>query len=790
MTLKPNGLIQFENYVIDPSHWRLRWQDESIAINRKTFDLLLLLVEHRDRVLSKEELMQSLWPGQFVEESNLTQHIFLLRKALSRHESGTRIIETVPGRGYRFAAPVITEPKAEQPETVRNQIVVTASESITEITIEEDDVLPYPDEIADAKKRRRKKVATLSVLAGSLTAALLVAGWFAWQRWLDRTGGPPVDVVLAATDGTTGDPVLDATLVEAFRIDLAQSPFVSLVPGATVRATLTQMMHKSDDPLTPDLAREVCERNNSQAVIHGAIARSGQHFLLTEEVSNCVDGKTLAGVKHEAVNAEDLPHSIDVLTESIRQKLGESRRSISRFSTPLFHVNTASLEALKTFTQGTQQFRAGRLSSAISLFKTSIASDPQFASAYYNMAAAYTVAGNDSEARTALEKAYALKDSAAKPSQFAIIGLYSERVTGDLYEGLRNAENWVALYPNSSTSWSGLSYAQRSLGHRKEALEASKRSIELMPHSQGGLSNLAMDQLQSGDLKGARATCDRAIADHLDGDRLRARYLEVAYLLHDRELLLEQISWARTHPDAVFLLEDEASFAIAEGRFSDAHKLMAQVSAMKRQQGLSDTDDEDAKQQALDLMRAGDMEEGKKIFKHTPIHPNDGGEMVGLIYSGDIPGARAALRTMQAKFPNGTMWNLYWGPQIEATIAIQEHRPKDAAAILEKASSLETIGLAIPWLRGEAYLAAGQPDLAEKSFRMVITHPEFDAASPGVPLSRLGLARAFAAKGDRTDAIDAYRHFLALWTHADPDALYLRQAKQELAALETAPAVK
>jgi predicted Zn-dependent protease len=302
--------------------------------------------------------------------------------------------------------------------------------------------------------------------------------------------------------------------------------------------------------------------------------------------------------------------------------------------------------------------------------------------------------------------------------------------------------------------------------------------------------NLATDQIHTGDLKAARATCDRAVADHLDGDRVRARYLELAYLLHDQELLQEQISWGKTHPDAVFLLQTEASFAIAEGRFSDAHKLMAQVSAMKRQQGLSDTDDEDAKQQALDLMQAGDMEEGKKIFKQSPIHPNEGGEMLGLIYSGDIPAARDGLRTMQAKFPNGTMWNFYWEPLIDATIAMQEHRPKDAAAILEKATPLEATSLAIPRLRGEAYLAAGQPDLAEKNFRAVISHPELDAGSPAIPLSWLDLGRALAAKGDRTGAIDSYKHFLVIWAHADPDALYLRQAKQELASLEAVPARK
>ena len=792
MLLEAKSFIRFEGYVIDRPGWTIRWADEPITLNRKSFDLLLYLVDHRDRVVSKDELLETLWAAQFVEESNLTQQIFLLRKALSRHESGKKIIETVPGRGYRFTAPVEIESRPGVLEQVQQQIVLNASKSITRITLEEEleeqaevgesAVLPVP-------ARRRNRTVVLSA-ACTLAVALAAGGWFAWQYWLDLTGGPPVNVVLAATDGTTGDTALDVALVEAFRIDLAQSPFVSLVPTATVRATLKQMMHKPDDPVTAELAREICERTNSQAVIHGAIARSGQRFLLTEEVSNCVDGKLLAGVKHEAINAEDLPHGIDVLTESLRQKLGESRRSIARFSTPLFHDNTASLDALKAFTRGTQEMRAGRLSEAISLFKTSIAADPKFASPYYNMAAAYVYAGNSSEARDALEKAYSLKETATKPAQFAIIGLYAEQITGNLYESLRNAEDWATLYPNSSYPWTALGNAQRHLGHHAEALEGSKHSVELFPHQQGALANLALDQIQTNDLKAARATCDRAIADHLDGDGIRSRYLEVAYLLHDQTLLQEQRAWAQAHPEAVFFLADESRIAIAEGRFSDARRLTAQASALRRQQGLSDVDDEESKEHALDLMQAGDIEGGKKIFKQTPINPNEGSELIGLIYAGDTPTARTALRTMQARFPNGTMWNLYWGPLVEATIAMQEHRPKDVAAILERASPLEAISLAIPRLRGEAYLAAGQLDLAEKNFRMVVAHPELDPASPAVPLSWLGLGRALVAKGDRAGAIDSYHHFLALWVHADSDALYLRQAKQELAAIETRPSAK
>jgi len=106
MVLQPGDLFHFEGYSVDKSSWTLRWQEEQIALTRKSFDLLLYLIERRDRAVSKDELLKDLWPRQVVETGNLTQQIFLLRKALARHASGNEIIQTVAGRGYRFVAPV------------------------------------------------------------------------------------------------------------------------------------------------------------------------------------------------------------------------------------------------------------------------------------------------------------------------------------------------------------------------------------------------------------------------------------------------------------------------------------------------------------------------------------------------------------------------------------------------------------------------------------------------------------------------------------------------------------
>ena len=97
----------------------------------------------------------------------------------------------------------------------------------------------------------------LVATSAATVIALAAAGWFGWQRWLDRSGGAPVQVVLTPMEGTTGDVILDKSLTQALRMDLAQSPYVSVVSDSTARATLVQMMHKPDEVMTPAMAREI-----------------------------------------------------------------------------------------------------------------------------------------------------------------------------------------------------------------------------------------------------------------------------------------------------------------------------------------------------------------------------------------------------------------------------------------------------------------------------------------------------------------------------------------------------
>ena len=178
------------------------------------------------------------------------------------------------------------------------------------------------------------------------------------------------------------------------------------------------------------------------------------------------------------------------------------------------------------------------------------------------------------------------------------------------------------------------------------------------------------------------------------------------------------------------------------------------------------------------------------MLRASPPDPESGMDLVGLAEINDIAAATAGVRAMEKEHPQGTLWRLYWGPVIHAQIALANRKPNDAVTLLEPTHQFDSKGLDLPMRRGLAYLAAGKPTFAEKDFRYILANQRLDPTSSFYPLAWLQHGRAFATESNRTAAIDAYQHFLTLWAHADPDAMYLKQARREFDALQTATSAK
>jgi len=176
----PQGLLAFEGYLIDRRRWLITHRGELIPLQRKAFDLLLYLLDHRDQVVAKETLMGALWSNMVVEESNVTQQIFLLRRALSRHESGKKIIETIPGRGYRFV------PSLEYPhqETEASGIFLHAHTSRVTMTIKEESEDEPPPAVVVQRVVRPPQLRRSGFLA--VSCALFALGGYGLRCWQEH----------------------------------------------------------------------------------------------------------------------------------------------------------------------------------------------------------------------------------------------------------------------------------------------------------------------------------------------------------------------------------------------------------------------------------------------------------------------------------------------------------------------------------------------------------------------------------------------------------------------------
>lgn len=252
------NLYRFGPFQVDPEKELLLRSDEAVPLSPKAFQLLLVLMRHSRQLVTKDDLMKTIWPDTFVEEANLTRNIFLLRKALGESPQDHQYIVTVPGRGYRFAEDVQLIPE-------RPLEIVAASHSTVEVQVKE------------TKPWRWVALALLFVLVPG------GAVWFLLHRKPVLTEKDTV--VLADFNNSTGDPVFEDTLRQGLAVQLEQSPFLSLVSDARIEQTLRLMDKPPDTHLTPDIAREICERTGSAAVLDGAIAEIGTRYLLTLNAS-------------------------------------------------------------------------------------------------------------------------------------------------------------------------------------------------------------------------------------------------------------------------------------------------------------------------------------------------------------------------------------------------------------------------------------------------------------------------------------------------------------------------
>lgn len=768
MSHKGKELYEFGPFLLDPAKRILLRDNQPVPLQLKAFETLLVLVRNGEQVVLKQELMQAVWPDTFVEEGNLTQSIFVLRKTLGSINGEQRYIETIPGRGYRLAVKVRTVSEEASPaETIAAD---TAAPKGTEIS-------PWA-----------------WLLVAAVVATAVIGGGLYWQSLRAPKKLTDKDtIVVADFSNVTGDPVFDSTLRQGLSAQLEQSPFMNLLSDQRTVQILSLMAQPKDARLTPELAREVCQRTGSTAVLDGSIVQVGTRYLLVLKAANCATGESLARVEAQAANKDRVLDTLGTLASEVRRKLGESLASVQKYDAPPEDVTTTSLEALQSYSLGYRTMIARNdYPAAIPFFQQAISLDPSFAMAYARLGINFYNLDEPARAEENLQKAYELREKLSEREKLYIAASHDAMAIGNMEEARKTYELWRQLYPRDQFAIGNLGVVYGFLGEHDKALSAIQDAWKLNPGNALVYANQIDCYLNLNNFAEARATALKAPAFNLASNFLTANLYMVDFVQHDSAgmqkataELLDKPGWED------LILYYQSDTAAYEGRFSLARDLTRRAvdSAMR-----ADKKETAATYEAESAVREGLVQNFPLATQQAKnaLALSSGKDVLALAgialgLAGDTVESARLAHELNRRFPQDTVVQSNLLPALLLAAALHDRDATKLNELVDSRPPYElgqvsisvTFSLYLSYLRGQAYLSADRRAEAAREFKTILDHPGLVRNAPIGALAHWGLARAYATDDNSSKSKRAYEDFFALWKEADSDVPILRQAKAE-----------
>ena len=628
----------------------------------------------------------------------------------------------------------------------------------------------------------------LLVPAAVAIVALVAAGYFYFHRPPKLTGKNTI--VLADFANSTGDGVFDDTLKDALGVALRQSPFLDIASDEKVTATLRLMTKAADIRLTPQVAREVCQRSQSKAYIGGSIATLGSQYVIGLRAVNCANGNILVQEQTTATSKEKVLDALGSAVSKLRGELGESLASVQKSDLPLEQLTTPSLEALQAYTLGGKAQEEGKgYSAALSYFLRAIELDPNFAHAYSSAGVMYLALGDSARGKEYITKAYALRERAGAYESLLMQADYYDYVLGDLDKALELYQQMTESDPRDTIPWSHMAVAYSNLGQLEKTLEATKQVVR--PESGLFYPRLVGDERRLGHFSEAHKTSDLAASRGFDNFHLRWELYVLAFVEGDSKGMAEQVTWfdgkSPNTQDAFLSLEAETEAYRGHNRAAQEFSRRAAAAAV--QAGDLEAAASYHLKAAWRKTVFGDMPDARKeVASALELVPQSedveawGAEV--LARTGNAAHAQTLAQDLVKRFPRHTVIHRYWLPMIEAQCALAAKKHAEAIERLREAEPLEARSCNYSYERGEAYLAAGQGSAAAAAFQQILDHPGLVRNCLPGALAHLEIGRAYAMQGDTAKAKAAYQDFLTLWKDADPDIPIFIAAKAEYTKLQ------
>jgi eukaryotic-like serine/threonine-protein kinase len=607
-------------------------------------------------------------------------------------------------------------------------------------------------------------------------------------------------IVLADFANKTGNAVFDDTLQQGLTVQLEQSPFLSLVSGARIQQTLELMGKPSGAKLTPSVARGVCQRIGSKAYLAGSIANIGNQYVIGLNAVNCATGDSLVAEQVQAEGKERVLDALGRAASALRQKLGESLNTVQKLDTPLEQATTPSLEALQAYSLARKTMTQNAdFSGAIPLFQHAVALDPKFAMAYASLGTVYHNLGDGQRSAENSRKAYELRSTVSEREKFYIESHYEDFVVGDMEKTIEVYQLWAQTYPRDSVPHTNMAVCYQTLGEHDKALAAFREAFQMAPADGLNYANLVTAYIDLNRFADAEATAKQAQAKGFDSSDLRRYVYELAFLQNDTAKMKQLLAAAsaKTGEEGMFL-NFAAGIAAYSGRLAESRELSARAVASAERAQEKELAARFESEAAIGEAVIGNAGEARRRAGNALALSNsrdaESVAALALAFAGDSTRAGTLASDLAKRFPYDTVVQFNYLPAIEAQMELNRHDASHAVEILEPALPYElgvagttnfTTNLFPVYVRGQAYLAAGQGAQASLEFQKLLNSPGLVLDEPMGALANLGLARSAVLQGETSKARSAYEKFLQLWKNADPGIPVLQQARAEMQKLNS-----
>jgi tetratricopeptide (TPR) repeat protein len=647
----------------------------------------------------------------------------------------------------------------------------------------------------------------LAVIAGAYTAMRLlgigpVGTLVASGVLKDRE-----PLVLADFDNRSADSTLGPSLTEAFRVDLSQSPTIRLLDASSVADALRRMERAETGSLPTPLARELAEREGIKGVVTGQIAPVGKGYVLSANLLGAADGHVLTAVRENAENDGQLLDAIGRLSQKLRERVGESLVSI-RETAPLQQVTTASLPALRRYSEALRLEEDDKMEAAIAALREAVALDTGFAMAYRKLAVLIGNTGMDDAAQfEAATRAFAHRDRLPELEGDLTAGYYYQWVAYDSTATVAAYRAALNLDPDNLPALNNLAV---ELGRRRRYVEAESLVVRATRLGRGAsfFQNAAIYQVAQGHFAAADSTLARYAAKSPSSPVLLALRAQMSAARQDYAAATRLTLQLRAAQASSPAWQEITSFELSRlsrltGRLADTERyLRANMQVLESNGQTGEYVGRAGELAMLESEMRGRTDSATGILAAAltkyPLAgiPPLNRPYVALVVAYATMGKPAEARRMWKEYETAIPESVRRGDQLAqlaaGLVAEADHHPDQAESHYRNwyAGSGECGPCGLFELAKLAD-AAGRTDSALALYDRGINVPSlsryrYDSYRLPAALKRAG--ELYEAKGDRAKAADRYRRFVELWKDADPELQPgVREVRARIARLATEP---